>query len=236
MNHRIRALGIAFVVALACLAASSAGANFIANGDFEIVDGRVGDARGKALDSLSSGRWDVYRELPGGWYTSAGRGIEVEYDGTVVDAFSGDHYIELDSHPRPGSNSAMSQDIVLDADDYLLEFAYRPRTSTPGDNGIRVLFGGVEVAFLDGTAGPGSDWENVAVELSDVAAGEHTLTIAAVGIENTLGGFVDAFSLTSVLGDGPGGELENATPEPGAGLVFATGMLVAGVASRRRRD
>ena len=236
MAHSIRRLGICAVVVLSFGLGSTAGANFIANPDFEIVDGRIGEVRGKALDSLSSGRWDVYDELPGGWYTSDGNGIEVEFDGTVVDAFSGNHYIELDSHPKPGSNSAMSQDIVLDADDYLLEFAYRPRTKTAGDNGIRVLFGGVEVAFVDGVAGPGIDWETISVDLGGIAAGEHTLTIAAVGLENSLGGFVDTFSLTRSIGDDGGPQLETATPEPTAALVFSAGLVVAGAVSRRRRD
>jgi len=230
MTSMVRTLGLAAVALAVALPAS---ANLIGNGDFEIVDGRIGDVRGKALDSLSTGRWDVYGTLPGGWYTSAGRGIEVQYDGVVVPAFSGNHYVELDSHPRPGSNSTMSLDLLLGGGDYLLEFAYRPRTEDLGDNGIAVEFAGSEVAVIDGFRAPGTDWEVISVALDDVAAGPVTLSFSAFGRENTLGGLLDGISLTGGVDGNPNEIPGTPTPEPGAALVFAAGLCVLGRARRR---
>jgi hypothetical protein len=42
--------------------------------------------------------WDVYTELPGGWESKDTAGIEIQGDGLVVPAHSGQHYVELDSH------------------------------------------------------------------------------------------------------------------------------------------
>ena len=102
--------------------AAVAGANLIQNGDFEKVDNRVGEVNGIRLDQLNTGaRWDVYDTLPGGWYTDNQPGIEVQYSGVVYPAHSPSHYIELDSHPNPGSNSSALQDLLgLAAGDYTL--------------------------------------------------------------------------------------------------------------------
>ncbi len=204
--------------ALALIAASPASAaSLLSNGDFEVLDGRIGSVRGKALNALDSGRWDVYDALPGGWYTSDGAGIEVEYSGTVVDAYSGNHYVELDSHPGPDSNSSMSIDLMLDGGDYRLDFMYTPRTSVLGDNGIRVLVDEVEVLSIDDFRQPGTDWEQYTLALLGLDAGLHTLTFSAFGIENTLGGFLDDISLESTTAP---------IPEPSAALVFSLGLLL----------
>ncbi len=208
-----------FLITSLIAASPVSAAQYLANGDFEMVDGRIGIVRNNALDSLDSGRWDVYDTLPGGWYTSDGAGIEVQHSGTVVNAYSGNHYVELDSHPGPDSNSSMSIDLVLEAGDYALDFMYFPRTSELGDNGISVLFDGLEVLSVDGFRQSGTAWEQFALELLGLSAGDHTLTFTAFGRENTLGGFLDKISL-----EGPGPS--NAVPEPSAALVYSIGLLV----------
>ncbi|MFT5443529.1 MAG: hypothetical protein ACI8W3_002579 [Myxococcota bacterium] len=216
MHFRLR--NIAIISAVLLLAASEViAAQILTNGDFELVDGRIGEVRSQALDNLSNGRWDVYDTLPGGWYTSNGAGIEVEYSGTVVNAYSGNHYIELDSHPGPDSNSSMSIDLVLNEGDHFLSFMYFPRTTQLGDNGISVLMDGVEVLTADGFRDNNTTWQQYEFNFLGMTAGLHTLTFEAFGIENTLGGFIDDIKL-----DGPG----NPVPEPSAALVYGLGMLV----------
>lgn len=228
----LRILALSLVAALglgANFAAASPvlGANLLENGDFEVVDGRVGFVRNHALDALDSGRWDVYETLPGGWYTSSGAGIEVEYSGTVVPAFSGNHYVELDSHPHGSSNSAASIDILLDAGAYQLDFAYRPRTTVAGDNGIHVRLDDLVLTSLDGVRTGSTQWEVVSLGLEVAQSGLHTLTFEAFGIENTLGGFIDDVSLRAVTSAAP-------VPEPGAALVFMSGLAVVSRSLRRR--
>lgn len=215
----------AFLSAVMTIPASAA--QLVLNGDFEMVDGRVGLVRGKALDDLAAGRWDVYESLPGGWRTSNGAGIEVQHSGTVVNAYSGNHYVELDSHPGPDSNSSMSLDIVFEpAADHELSFMYFPRTSVLGDNGIRVLIDDTEVLSVDDFRQPGTTWQRYAVQLLGYDAGPHTLTFTAFGIENTLGGFIDDVSLVSS---------GSSVPEPSAALVYSIGLLVFAGNRKRQR-
>ena len=81
----------------------AANANLLQNGNFDLVDGRTG-LKGLALNSLIESQWDVYQSLPngtdghGGWTKGAGTaGIEIQYN-TIVDAYSPNFYVELDSH------------------------------------------------------------------------------------------------------------------------------------------
>lgn len=216
MQFRLRNFAIVAVVLL--LAASEAiTAQIFTNGDFELVDGRIGEVLGQALDNLNTERWDVYDTLPGGWYTSNGAGIEVEYSGNVVNAYSGNHYTELDSHPGLDSNSSMSIDLILDPGDHLLSSMYFPRTTRLGDNGISVLMDGGEVLTADGYRQDNTTWQQYEFNFLAMTAGLHPLTFEAFGIENTLGGFID-----DVVLDGP----DNPVPEPSAALVYGLGMLV----------
>ena len=222
MNMK-RILGIATVLILGLGTAGSAGAvNLVLNGDFETLDDRTGD-RGYRLNDLAPNRWDVYDSLPGGWMTGSGAGIEIQHN-TVVPAHSPQHYVELDSHSWDGgpSNSSMFQWIHLDnPGTYELSFFYRARTNNQDDNGIDVLFDNLLVAEVDGFKYEYTDWEQYIVTLDVAQAGDYQLMFSAMGMDNTLGGFLDDISLTSV-------------PEPASIFLLGSGILGLAALARRR--
>lgn len=179
----------------------------VQNGSFEYTDARTGSANGLALNLLGSlsPQWDVYASLPGfdalsadTWTTTAGTGIEVQYSGVTTSAQSGNHYVELDSH-HDGSNSSMTQTVSLEAGDFTLSFWYKPRTTEADDNIVRVLWDSEVVAEINEIAD--MEWTEYQIPLREQAAGNHTLTFAAAGTENSLGGFVDSVSITCGASD-----------------------------------
>ncbi|MQX35158.1 VPLPA-CTERM sorting domain-containing protein [Roseospira navarrensis] len=206
MRGSLLSLGAATAALVMVAGASTASASFIQNGSFEEDGGFVGFIGGKTITQLqTNGGWDVYEELPG-WGSNVGSGIEVQSSGTVgsFQAYDGDLYVELDSHPRNGSNSNAYQKIVnLDAGRYILSYAYSWRTNKENDNGIEVQVMGANGAVL----GPMNSEDNYSVNnvpqwqvLSyafDVAiAGDYEVSFLATGEANTLGGFIDDVKLT----------------------------------------
>ncbi len=221
-------IGSVFVIACVLSAlAGTANANLIVNGDFETTDGRIGLVNGKALNNLNSpgSTWDVYDAIPG-WTSSypTDAGIEIQYSGTVIQAHSGNHYVELDSHPGPNSNSDMTQSVFLNPGLYELSYFYSPRTNNNGDNGIEVLLSGLGLLFT--SDGNSQGWVEQLVQFSIDVAGSYDLTFRAIGTENTLGGFLDDVSLHAVV------------PEPASlivwSLVATVGVVVCRVRSRRK--
>ena len=112
------------ILSAVCAGMVSVGANatLLTNGDFE-------------TNTLTGKHWGVFNVIDG-WYTSLGAGIEVQRS-TVVNAYSGNAYIELDSH----NNSGVTQNVHTEAgQSYLLSFYYMPRTNNGGnDNGVGIF-------------------------------------------------------------------------------------------------
>ena len=218
-----------FVVAAGltlAMGASQAEANLITNGSFEECVGQACGAAyttltgtaGGTLQLLDGNDWGVYASIPG-WTTTNGAGIEIQR-GTVVAAKDGFSYVELDSHGG-ATNSTMSQSLMLGVGTYKLSFWYQPRTGSINDNGINVLFGGVQVGAnptADGVA-PAA-WSQYSFLLNVPTAMSYALTFSAVGAQNSLGGFVDDVQLVAV-------------PEPASLLLL--GAALAGVIARRRQ-
>lgn len=179
--------------------------------------------------------WQVYQTF-GSWTSTSGEGIEVQTSGTVVNAHSGNQYVELDSDSSRGgivantSNSSMTRTLFLQEGVYLLEWFYLPRTNTPNDNGIAVYLDGTsetrktnQLMAVSSTRNAMSNWVYESMQFY-VDGNDHfyDLTFAATGIANNLGGFIDDIKVTSI-------------PEPTSVALMATGLLAAGLSSRRRK-
>jgi len=226
----LKALAIASFASAALLVSGAANAVVI-NGDFEDVTtlDPTGLVKGNKLSNLATtgSSWDVFSEISG-WKTTNGAGIEVQTNRTLgsIDAHSGQHYIELDSHPRANSNSTMSQDVTLGVGKYELSFWYSPRNSNASSNGIEYSVSGL---LLDTITGPGASpltavgtWTLITALFHVETAGDYTLSFEATGKQNTLGGFVDTVGLTAV-------------PIPAAGFLLPVGLGLLGYAARRRK-
>ena len=170
--------------------------NLLSNGGFEQGDeSHIGHVHGKNMASLGSG-WDVFSSLPS-WTSGEGQGgIEVQ-GSTVVPAFGGKNYIELDS-AGTNSNSSAIQSFASCGGDHMLRFAYRPRSkASPDDNDMEFRVDGKLVGSVEG-ADHHDEWREYRMKLPGLSAGEHKLEIQATGKENGLGGFVDAVRVRKV--------------------------------------
>ena len=194
------------IILAAVLAASFGGANAaLVNGSFD--------------DQVQNpGSWGVYQSLPG-WTTTSGSGIELR-NAVAGNSFDGGNYVELDSY----NNSSMSQAVTTTAGAlYTLSFAYSAREGIAyASNPIQALWNGSSVATVsaDGTAQSGNVWNIYSYTVT--GTGHDTLTFAALGTNDTLGGSLDAVSLTA------------AVPEPSTWALMLGGMGLIGFSLRRR--
>lgn len=190
--------------------------------------------------------WYVYDEF-GQFVTVEGAGIEIQRSGTVVNAYEGNQYVELDSHkglsgrdtsePTNTAMAALLEGLKVGFE-YEVSFAYHPRTNGADDNGIKVAIGNL---FIDTLTSPdtrtftenhdlgtvnrkrndGLGWMVVTYSFIATAA-DNAIYFAATGTENTLGGFIDDVSVSE-------------TPVPAAGLLLLSGIAgLAGLRGRKR--
>lgn len=202
------------------LSMSTANASLLTNGDFD-----------NDLD-MQDKTWYIFDKIDGWEAGQYDAGIEVLLTSAgLVQAHSGDKYIELDAHASergantsaPGTNSSMTQTLDLDSGSYMLEFYYQPRTHYENDNGIRVNLAGQQFEVDDVT--PGEDqyigWQHYSTIFSIAAFGTYDLKFEAIGDHdtppgsapgNSLGGLIDTVSLKPV-------------PIPPTLLLLSTGIF-----------
>ena len=172
---------------------------------------------------MAPGAWSVFSSISG-WTTTSGPGIEIE-NNTIVTAESGSQYVELDSH----ANSAMRQTIsgLSVGNNYDLSFWYRARTNNAqNDNGINMYWGSTSpgdlaLAIADVTASQGG-WKEY---IKTLVATDSTMYLgfAAVGLNNSLGGFIDNVQLVA----------GTPVPEPVSIGLFSLGFF--GLVAARRK-
>ncbi|MBS0502634.1 MAG: FxDxF family PEP-CTERM protein [Proteobacteria bacterium] len=148
-----------------------------------------------------------------GWTATAGAGIEIQ-NHAAGQPFSETNLVELDSN----NNSAMSRQI--DAGTYTLDFYYSARPGIPASsNGIDVLINGVSIFNITGDGGNATNWMPQSIHFGVNATS--TLTFAAIGTSDSLGGYLDNIALAGV-------------PEPATWAMMLAGFGLLGAAARRR--
>lgn len=191
------------------------------------------------FESPDEDNWGVYQVAGdnGDWVAVNGAGIEIQDESIgITNAFEGEQYVELDSDNSRGglpgdTNSAMAAfvDFVV-GQTYEISFAYKPRTNTANDNIIQlyaVNFDGSNIisqlllATANETTSSLGDWTVISV-LFTVHQGFNGIALAAAGLDNSRGGFIDAVSVSEV-------------PIPAALPLFAFGMAGVGAMMRRKR-
>jgi hypothetical protein len=201
MNKLLLAAALAASVGVA-----HAGTNLVVDGSFED-------------QALSAGNWGVFGAI-NGWTTTSGSGIEVRNQ-VAGNAFDGHNYVELDSN----NNSTMAQTLTTIAGaQYTLSFDYSARAGvSAASNPIEVLWNGVSVATVtaDGSSLSGNDWHLFSYGVT--GTGSDTLSFRAVGTNDSVGGSLDAVSVSAV-------------PEASTYAMMFAGLIAIGFSLRGRRD
>lgn len=172
------------------------------------------------FDQIATGPsgWATFASADG--WTGGPNGIEIQSNGVAGAPHSGINLVELDT----SANSAMSR--TIDAGVYTLSFAYSARPGTAAaTNGIGIYLGDTLLGTYASNGSARSDTSWLEATLSFTAGTANTLTFAALGASDGLGGYLDTIAL-----DGAALPVS----EPGEWAMIAAGLGVAAFAARRR--
>jgi len=169
------------------------GLDLIVNGGFEDLTG--------AVPVVDHGNFKTFTTIPG-WSANGDPLIEIQIGAATggVAPHGGVDKLELDSHPdggHVGTNATVSQSVdAITGVEYTLSFFFssRPNDGGNGSSAFEVLWdGNVVFTFNDNPEQVGFQSSgNISVF---GAAGSDTLAFRALGLENTLGAFIDDVSL-----------------------------------------
>jgi hypothetical protein len=151
-----------------------------------------------------------------GWTAGVGT-IEIQHNDVAGHAFSAPNLVELDAN----SNSTMFQ--TLGAGSYSVDWFYSPRPGiAASSNGITLSLGStvLDSVALSGIGNADTVWGHRSVSFSTSGG---TLTFAAVGTSDSLGGYLDNITIT-----------RNGVPEPAAWSLMIAGFGLTGASLRRR--
>ena len=169
-----------------------------------------------SFESPQVNSWQVFQSGVGDngdWTAVAGAGIEIQNDSIVgFDAFDGEQFVELDSDRSRGgvagpTNSSMATNVAFKTgQEYEVSFAYRPRTRTANDNVIELfavdfdgnsINSGTLLTSVSETTLTLSDWTVITATFVATST-MNGLQFAASGISNSLGGYIDAVTVSEV--------------------------------------
>lgn len=156
--------------------------NLVVNGGFE-------------APALGRGSVQYFPSIPG-WSMQSGCSIEIQ-NHVAGSPMEGAQHLELDSF----CPTTLFQNFNTQAGhSYLLSFGYSPRPGV-SDNLIRVYWDGLLVAELNASGSGRTDthWQHVTVPVT--AQGSSTrLTFADASLNDSVGGYIDAVSVTEAGG------------------------------------
>lgn len=198
-----RTLSVA--ITILCVAMLASADDLVTNGSFEIP----------ACSAIDSNCFVYYpgQQAPGWtveWAETVGSslagspGILEIWRGSVagVTPRAGQQNIELDTHYRPGTDSANIQIYqslaTCPGANYSLAYSWRPRPAvSAGSQGVTVKWGASQVATHTGSNLPWQDQSSIVTGTS----GSQNLMFVGIGTGNQLGTLIDAVSL---IGPDPG--------------------------------
>ena len=203
------------LAALAAISATASAANLLTDGSFESI-------------TQAAGTWNVYQgaSLPGWTVTPSTHGLEVRNNvaGTAED---GVNFIELDGY----ENDKISQSFAtLVGKEYEVSFYFADRAGVASSSegwaanvktsGGSLLAGS---AFSGALGDNGANWHLATIDFTATSTST-VFSIWATGKSDGYGTSFDNFSATQ------------AVPEPATLGLFAAGLAVLGLSSRRRRQ
>ena len=202
---KIQKLIAVFALALAP-AFATAVPNLVTNGSFE-------------APNIPNSSWTIFYGSIPGWSTGPA-GVEVR-DNNAGTAYDGSQFVELDTT----SNSWIQQALnTVAGESYLISFAFSPRIGVNGtSNKIDIWWDGVKLGSAN-ASGIGNTNHAWSIYEFDVIAASSVsvLRFAAAGSSDSLGGSLDAISVSLV-------------PEPAMPALILAGLGLMGFVARRRQ-